>query len=435
MQRRNFIIKSSLASFGMATAPAWVAPRWAKFHPGELPVKKLTSGEKQQWFGYYDKWQVDVSGQYVLGNEVDLFFRSPKPDDVLKVGLIDLENDNQWQEIGQSSAWGWQQGCMLQWVPGSKEEVIWNARLEDQFVSIIHNIRTGKRRILPNPVYTLSPDGKFGFGVDFGRLQFFRPGYGYATKMSSVPEKAPDDTGIYRMDLQSGDTDLILSYADVAAIDRPLGSVADNYHWINHLLVSPSGKKLIFLNRSRPYPTPEEYAKAVGRKLRGDEKYVTRAITVDTDGSNLYPLNDSGIFSHFIWEGDEKITAWAKPEDKDQAAFYVFQDKSKKYEIIGEKEMARNGHNTYVPNTNYEWILNDSYPVGKERIQELYLFHVPTKRKVVLGKFHEPAKFTGEWRCDLHPRCNQQGTMVFFDSTHEGGKRQMYAIDIAELIA
>ena len=96
--------------------------------------------------------------------------------------------------------------------------------------------------------------------------------------------------------------------------------------------------------------------------------------------------------------------------------------------------MTRNGHNTYVPNTNYEWILNDTYPVGKERLQELYLFHIPTKRKVSLGKFHEPARFTGEWRCDLHPRCDQQGDRVFFDSTHEGDKRQMYMVDISRIV-
>ena len=96
--------------------------------------------------------------------------------------------------------------------------------------------------------------------------------------------------------------------------------------------------------------------------------------------------------------------------------------------------MVRNGHNTYVPNTNCEWILNDTYPMGKERLQELYLFHIPSGRKVTLGKFHAPSRFTGEWRCDLHPRCNQQGTQVFFDSTHEGGRRQMYTVDIADIV-
>ena len=439
MHRRNFIQTASVATVGSLLVPASFHNAHSYMVKSDYPVARLTNGPHQHWFGYYDKQQVSASGRYVLSNQVDLFFRSPTPQDTLQVGLIDLKNNNQWTKLGQSSAWGWQQGCMLQWLPGSSEEVIWNARLEDSFVSIIHNVKTGEQRILPKPIYTLSPDGQTGFGIDFARLQFFRPGYGYATKDSSVPAKAPEDTGIYRLDLQTGESKLILSYADLSELERPLGSTADNYHWINHLLVNPSGSRMVFLNRSRPYPTPEEYRKGTGKDLQGDDLYVTRAITVNTDGSDLYALNDSGQFSHFIWKGDDALCAWAEPEaappeDKQEKAFYLFQDKTKQYQIVGEEAMTVNGHNTYVPNTNDEWILNDTYPQGKERMQELYLYHVPSQRKVILGKFHEPEKFSGEWRCDLHPRTNPQGTKVYFDSTHEGGKRQMYEVDIESVV-
>ncbi len=437
MHRRKFVQQTALTSIGLSLLPA---PRFERAISkiidlsGKLPIKPITTGPRQHWFGYYDKQQISTSGRYALGNQVDSFLRSPTPQDTLQVGLIDLKNNNQWTGLGESSAWGWQQGCMLQWLPGSSEEVIWNARLEDGFVSIIENIKTGQRRILPKPIYTLSPDGKTGFGIDFARLQFFRPGYGYATTEASIPTKAPSDTGIYRMDLQSGENQLILSYADLAKLDRPLGSVTGNYHWINHLLVNPSGSRLVFLNRSRPYPTPEACRKGTGQDLQGDELYVTRAITVNTDGSDFYALNDSGQFSHFIWKGNDALCAWAAPENKDQKAFYLFQDKSKQYQIVGEEAMTVNGHNTYVPNTNNEWILNDTYPDGEERMQELYLYHVPSERKVILGQFHEPEKFSGEWRCDLHPRCNPQGTKVYFDSTHKGGKRQMYEVDIQDIL-
>ncbi|MGB7392842.1 MAG: hypothetical protein WA913_00475 [Pricia sp.] len=439
MHRRKFIRKSGIAGLGLSMLPdlsfaSSTSVSHIIDHSDKISAKKITGGPEQHWFGYYDKWQIDTTGRYALGNQVPLYFRSPTLEDSLQIGLIDLEDNNAWKPIGQSSAWGWQQGCMLQWLPASSEEVIWNARLEESFVSIIQNIKTGRRRILPKPIYTLSPDGRTGFGVDFARLQFFRPGYGYASADTSVPVKAPEDTGIYRLDLDSGESQLIVSYADLAKLDRPLGSVADNYHWINHLLVNPSGTRMIFLNRSRPYPTPEEYRKATGKALDGpDALYTTRAITVNTDGNDLYALNDSGQFSHFIWKGDDALCAWARPEDNDQAAFYVFEDQSKQYQIVGEESMTRNGHNTYVPNTNNEWILNDTYP-GEQREQELYLFHVPSGRKVLLGRFREPKKFTGEWRCDLHPRCNQQGTKVYFDSTHEGGKRQMYEVDIENIV-
>jgi hypothetical protein len=96
--------------------------------------------------------------------------------------------------------------------------------------------------------------------------------------------------------------------------------------------------------------------------------------------------------------------------------------------------MTRNGHNTYVPGTDNEWILNDTYPGGENREQELYLFHEPTGSKTILGRFHEPPEYTGEWRVDLHPRSSRDGMKVCIDSTHGGDGRQMYLLDIGGIV-
>ncbi|MFW6289833.1 MAG: hypothetical protein ACOC0R_02605 [Mariniphaga sp.] len=428
MKRRSFIKNSVGAGMAFGFFP-YILKAGVNF---EFPVHQITSGEKQHWFGYYDKWQVDPSGRYALGNQVELIFRSPQPSDLLRIGLIDLENNNQWKELGQSTAWSWQQGCMLQWIPGSSSEVIWNDREGDDFVSRVHDIKSGRTRTLPRPVYALSPDGSFGLAVDFARLQKMRPGYGYATSGKADNwDKAPGDDGIFRMDLKTGESRLIISLAQLASLDRESGSVAGNFHWCNHLLVSPSGNRFIFLNRSRDYLLDRETRKT----KNWNSDYTTRAITCNTDGSDIYVLNDSGNFSHFIWKDDDTITAWASTEDGNKAAFYEFYDRSKKYKKLDDEKMPENGHNTYVPNTNNEWILNDTYPYRHpEHKQTLYLYHVPTRRKVILGEFFEPKVFKGEWRCDLHPRCDQQGNRVFFDSTHNDGRRQMYMIDIEKIV-
>lgn len=407
----------------------------ADVEPPTIQVEQLTKGDAQHWSGYYDKFQVDPSGRYVLANEVDHFFRSPTVGDTLRIQLIDLQDNNSRRQIGTSTSWGWQQGCMLQWIPGSSEEVIWNDHGPDGFISKVYNIRTGTLRTLPRAIYTLSPDGKYALCIDFERLQFFRPGYGYPVKNSrSDWEKIPTDGGVYKMDLQTGESTLIVSYSQVAALERPQGSVRDYYHWFNHLLINPSGTRFILLNRSRPVPSSEEMSAYRKQHPEVKSHFLTRAITANMDGSGLYPLNDSGEFSHFIWKGDDAICAWAIPDDGDKAGFFVFQDESKNYEAVGAGIMTHNGHNTYVPGTNDEWILNDTYPLGEERLQELYLFHVPTQRKVSLGKFHEPKEFKGEWRCDLHPKTSQDGRFVIFDSTHGGDGRQLYKIDIGDLI-
>ena len=135
-------------------------------------------------------------------------------DDVIRVGMVDLEDGDKWIELGTTRAWNWQQGCMLQWIPGSQSEVLWNDREGDSFVCHVVDVKTGQKRTLPHPIYTLSPDGRFAVAPDFRRLNDCRPGYGYAGLPD--PNKnvlVPDDAGIWRMDMQTGKQDLLLTFA------------------------------------------------------------------------------------------------------------------------------------------------------------------------------------------------------------------------------
>ena len=56
-------------------------------------------------------------------------------------------------------------------------------------------------------------------------------------------------------------------------------------------------------------------------------------------------------------------------------------------------------------------------------------------RRVPLGHFHSPPEYRGEWRCDTHPRASRDGTKIVIDSPHGGDGRQLYLIDVADLIA
>ena len=51
-----------------------------------LPVQTLTEGPKGHWFSYYDKFQTDERS--LSDDEWDLTAEA-KPEDVIKVGMID----------------------------------------------------------------------------------------------------------------------------------------------------------------------------------------------------------------------------------------------------------------------------------------------------------------------------------------------------------
>ncbi|MCM4174192.1 hypothetical protein DHD32_22245 [Arenibacter sp. TNZ] len=261
---------------------------------------KLTSGPKQHWSGYYDKLQMDPTGRYVLGAEVDTLFRSSTTKDTLTIGMIDLKDNNKWIPLGISTAWGWQQGCMLQWVPGSDREIIWNDMQDGRFVSHILNIETKERRTLPKAIYALSNDGTFALGTEFNRIQNMRPGYGYpGVEDPYATKKAPSDIGIYKMDLKTGEAKLLISIADMANVVNLGENLGDYWHYFNHILVSPDDQRFVFLHRWR---------KEMGeRSERATGGFTTRMVTANIDGTDRYILDPSGNTSHFVWRDSAHI--------------------------------------------------------------------------------------------------------------------------------
>jgi hypothetical protein len=412
-----------------AVAPAGkpsLEPPRQEHKPEKLPpVRQITRGPKFHWFAYYDKLQFDPACRYALGMEVGFEHRSPGPDDVIRVGMVDLEDRDRWIELGTSRAWCWQQGCMLQWRPGSETEVLWNDRQGDAFVCHILDVKTGKRRTIPHPVYAVSPDGRWAVAPDFRRVNDCRPGYGYA----GLPDPnrdvlAPADSGLFRVDLETGRQELLITLANVVKIPYAQGDITKAKHWFNHLLINPDGTRFEFLHRWRVGNTPG---------------FTTRMFTAAPDGTDLRVIDPSGSTSHFIWRDPQHILAWSWHACGGNAfrpwgdAFYLFEDKAGgKVEIVGRGVMTVNGHCTYLPGNT--WILNDTYPQGKERLQSPYLYHVATGKRVWLGHFALPKQYSGEWRCDTHPRFSPDGRSVVIDSPHTGQGRQMFLIDVSGIV-
>jgi heme-degrading monooxygenase HmoA len=391
-----------------------------------VPARIITNGPKHHWFGYYDKLQFDPTNRFVLCMEVDFEGRSPKPEDEISIGMIDLKNDDKWIKLGNSKAWSWQQGCMLQFIPGSDSLIIWNDRHEGQFISHIMNIYTRKEKILPFAIYALSPDGIHAVTTDFERIQDTRPGYGYAgIPDPNQKEIAPENAGIYICNLQTGKKKLIISYAQMTNMpfssdDNANKDRAEQKNWFNHLLFNTNGSRFIFLHRW----------KAVNKKDVGG--FATLMYTSDTEGKDIRLVDPSNYTSHFIWRDETHIAAWTR-QPSHGPGFYVFTDgKPEETYALNQKKMPVNGHNTYLPH-NHNWILNDTYP-DKDRMQHVYLFNSKTNKKIALGDFYLPPQYKGEWRCDTHPRASNDGKMVCIDCPTENGGRQLVLMDISEVI-
>jgi hypothetical protein len=377
--------------------------------PGFPPVRTITSGPRFHWFGYYDKFEFDPTGRYVLGNSVDFENRPPEPDDVIEVGMVDLEDGDRWIYLGETRAWSWQQGCMLQWRPGSDSEVMWNDREDEtggsHFVTRILDLDTGMTRTLPRPFYHVSPHGDIAVGTDFSRIDDMRRGYGY----SGVPDPyydvpAPEGSTVYAIDLETGECRDLVSLADLAAIPFSRGDFGSGKHWVNHLQFNTDGSRFMFLHRWRT----------------SGGGFDTRAFVMSPDGTGLTILTEDPGLSHFHWRDESVVSIWTAS----RGGYALYEDG---VGYVGPLFGYVNGHQTYM--AGGEWLLSDTYP-DEDRFQHPFLYNLLTGEIFVLGHFYSPPEYAGEWRVDTHPRSDRTATSVVIDSPHTGG-RQLHLIDVS----
>lgn len=378
--------------------------------PPTLPeVIPLTQGPRFHWFSYYDKFQFDPSDRFVLGMALDFENRAITADDVVELGMVDLDADNEWITLGESNAFNWQQGCMLQWLPGSSSEVIYNDRElepEPHYVARVLDVETEEIRTLSRPIFTVSPDGATGLGIDFERYDDMISGYGYpgiADPQANV--EAPDDLGIYAIDTATGSSELIVSYAETAAFPS---DVVGKHHFYA-VRANPSGTRFVFYDRV--IPTGGGYPH-------------TRVFMADMDGSDLSLADDAGDASHIDWLDDERVVLFSFRYD----GYATIQDGIG--HVGNVLDYPANGHQLFLPGA--EWMVSDTY-TDVFREQHPFLYHLPGDEIYALAHMHSPEIYEGSDRCDNHPRISRDGRKIVVDSAMQGG-RQMYMFEIGDIL-
>ncbi|WP_459943248.1 TolB-like translocation protein [Deferrisoma palaeochoriense] len=304
---------------------------------------------------------------------------------------------------------------MLQWLPGQDDLVIFNDVEDRKLVAKVMNPFTGRNyRVLDAPVQSVSPDGRIALAINYKRLFRLRPEYGYAPDVENfAPDMELGEDGIWKMDLGSGRVELIISLHQLIAY-RTRDDMAEAEHKVNHLVVSPSGDRFAFMHR-----------------WIGPKGKFSRLYTANCDGTELCLLADDRMVSHYAWKNRHQLLAWARKEPYGDH-YFLFEDRSDRFEIIGEGMLDRfgDGHPSFSPDGR--WIVTDTYP-DRARMRSLLLFDTLGNRVILVGRFFAPWDFDGPTRCDLHPRWHPEGRSISVDSAHEG-VRKSYIIDVEKVV-
>jgi len=395
-------VVAALRPVSKQEAQVFAAPGWR--------VTQLTPGGfGSAWHShsYYDIHSVDPDSNYAAAVRSTMPTRRNLATDTIEVGVVDLHRGG-FEPLGTSNAWSWQQGPMAQFTPAG--DLIWNDLEDDHHVARVSPKGTSAIRTYDRPAYAVTPDGQGFLSVCMARLYRVRPAYGYAGGTEARPDHpAPRDEGLWYVDFATGKSRLVLSIANaVAAVIRTMTKEeqftfrrGDFVYWMNHVKISPNGKRFTLKLRWREPGKPFDGA----------------SITCNIDGSDLRVL--SRATSHVMWYGDDHLFWWdLRGKQVVLGADIPFED-GVPPQPLAPGVFDLNPHARLVPGTSDKMFFDEPY----RSTVKLFIVDLKTKDVESIAQFGGHLPPGGPFRCDLHPVPTPDGQRVLVTSLASGSRQ------------
>lgn len=357
------------------------------------------------FFGFHDVSPFSFDDKFLLANKLTIPFRMPRIGDFLDVGYFPIDSKNtEFQKIGSSFAWNYHKGCRLQWL-GAKE-IIYNDVLDNKLISRTYNFKSKQKRHIPHAIDSVSSCGKFATSFSYERLEKFMPGYGYLYPDNSyLKEKAPAKTGLFIIDIHSGEKKMIINLDQLAKLKGKDSSIKESYHYTTHSLFSPDSRYVSFLHR---WTKPNDV-----------QKRWTRLIVYDRVLKAFHVSPTNNMVSHYVWNNKNQIIAYARIGNIDGHILFKTPELSD-FQIVTYPQLNSDGHQSFIKSNSF---ITDTYP-DKYRMARLYKVSITDNKATLIACLNSPKNYQSmegaHWACDLHPRMNHSGNMVCFDSVHTG---------------
>jgi hypothetical protein len=229
-----------------------------------VEVEQLTHGPMHHFFGYIGHvkntpWSGD--SRYMALLRTGFQDHRPAPEEAADIVLVDTRRRNAITAIDRSRAWNPQQGTMLYWNPKrASRQLIFNDRdpKTNRVFAVLFDISKQKR--IKEYRYDDTPFGNSGvaqnggyfLGINYGRLARLRPVTGYADAYDwTVGVAAPDDDGIFLVEIESGRKRLLVSFRQLAGLLRERRpDIGEKHLFINHTLWNRQDNRIYFYVRA-----------------------------------------------------------------------------------------------------------------------------------------------------------------------------------------
>lgn len=366
----------------------------------------ISQPHKHVFAGYYDIQNVSPNGEKMFYLSVP-YHASPKYNKAF-IHIYDTKLKTS-TKIGTTSAWCWQQGSRLRWMPGSNSKLIYNDFVRGNYISRVIDAESGVLSdFAPTALYDISFSENIGISLNFQRLQSLRPGYGYSRgKDFTGNVLAPADDGVFAVDLKTKKVRLLYSLKDLA---EQVVSKPTDFHYINHISVSPDGKRFMFFHLW----TKDSL-----------DMWKMRLLVSDINGSNLIELEREDIISHYSWMDSNRLMV-TKVANK-EPCYVIYDLRTGSKEIIQNDKLINDGHPTFLK--NQKEFVSDTYPLAN-CIQTMFFSSIESNSYVpILEAFSDPRLYI-EKRCDMHPRFDEKHCVINIDSTFSMGIRKIIFLKI-----
>ena len=384
----------------------------------ELEVKQITFGPKHHFFGYIGQSQTipwNGTGRYIVGLRNNFQDHMPGPGEAADVILVDTEDEYAIEVIGRTQGWNPQQGTMFYWNPELPDtQVFFNDRdPETQKVFTVLYDFSEKKRIreyrYDDTAFGnsgVAQNGGYFLGLNYARMARLRLVTGYLGAADWTEGVAqPEDDGIFKANINTGEKDLIVSFAQMgAALKEYQPGVEDVHLFINHTLWSRDDDRIYFYARGN-------FGKRGSR--------VNVPFTVNPDGSDL-TIQRVFIGGHPEWLEGHQILGH---NENDLVVYDT--DEQKIVKTLGDPSIFRSpgGDNAFSPDG--KWIINGSGPKGGT-VYAMYRLADGAWAKT--DTFDQQEWLSGDLRCDPAPCWNRTSDQVLFPSISDDGTRQMFMI-------
>ena len=336
--------------------------------------------------------------------------------------LLDTRNQFAPKKVAETRGWNPQQGAMMYWHPAASDtQFFFNDRdpRDGTVFTVLFDIHHGdggarvkEYRFADSPVANsgVARSGSHFLALNYGRLARCRLVTGYAGLHDwSQTQTAPENDGIFKVDVRSGARTLLVSYKQLQGVIRQDTADVESFHlFINHTLWNQSDSRVYFYSRAN---------------FKSKLPKVDVPFTLDADGSNL--TRHPHLGGHPEWDsGTIMIGA--------QGDRQVRYDTSAKkiVGIIGEPGMFSSPGGDIAFDSTGHWFVNGHK--RKDLKQTFFtIFNRRSNRIIRTEGFPVGDVVSGALRVDPAPRWDRDSSQILIGAWDANTKtRQLFLLTL-----